>query len=158
MEVGSGQTNLIGIFKELKPNVLLVRNSPKFIVERRNIDTWIEIRCAAKPGSTVNTLELLGLEIQYCVISCFNDFSMQAFFLFFLNFYTYIAKRPSFSRSNGIVSLFAFSILCFWLILTCKGVGQRGIEDVMHYLSKEASNDKVKSILVIVQVTLNSNN
>uniref|UniRef100_F6HYP5 Uncharacterized protein n=1 Tax=Vitis vinifera TaxID=29760 RepID=F6HYP5_VITVI len=93
MEVGSGQTNLIGIFKELKPNVLLVRNSPKFIVERRNIDTWIEIRCAAKPGSTVNTLELLGLEIQYCVISCFNDFSMQAFFLFFLNFYTYVMEE-----------------------------------------------------------------
>ena len=50
------------------------------------MDTWIEIRCAAKPGSTVNTLELLGLEIQYCVISCFNDFSMQAFFLFFFIF------------------------------------------------------------------------
>ena len=53
----------------------------QFDVERRNMDTRIEICCAAKPGlllSTVNTLELLGLEIQQCVISCFNDFSMQA--------------------------------------------------------------------------------
>ncbi|XP_034689482.1 transcription factor bHLH93 isoform X1 [Vitis riparia] len=81
IEVGSEQTNLMGIFKELKPNEVLVRNSPKFDVERRNMDTRIEICCAAKPGlllSTVNTLELLGLEIQQCVISCFNDFSMQA--------------------------------------------------------------------------------
>ena len=59
------------------------------------MDTRIEICCAGKPGlllSTVNTLEALGLEIQQCVISCFNDFSMQAScsevyihnFLFFL--------------------------------------------------------------------------
>ncbi|KAI9165359.1 hypothetical protein LWI28_012555 [Acer negundo] len=67
--------------KELKPNEVLVRNSPKFDVERREIDTRIDICCAAKPGlllSTVNTLEAIGLEIQQCVISCFNDFSMQA--------------------------------------------------------------------------------
>ncbi|KAA8531485.1 hypothetical protein F0562_006162 [Nyssa sinensis] len=76
MEAGMDQGN----FKELKPNELLVRNSPKFDVERRNIDTRIEICCAAKPGlllSTVNTLEVLGLGIQQCVISCFNDFSLQ---------------------------------------------------------------------------------
>lgn len=45
------------------------------------MDTRIDICCAAKPGlllSTVNTIEALGLEIQQCVISCFNDFSMQA--------------------------------------------------------------------------------
>ncbi|PON97112.1 Basic helix-loop-helix transcription factor [Trema orientale] len=73
--------NLLGISKELKPSEVLVRNSPKFDVERREIDTRIDICCAAKPGlllSTVNTLESLGLEIQQCVISCFNDFSMQA--------------------------------------------------------------------------------
>ncbi|KAL6960838.1 hypothetical protein U1Q18_038601 [Sarracenia purpurea var. burkii] len=67
--------------EELKPNELLVRNSPMFDVERTNIDTRIEMSCAAKPGlllSTVNTLEALGLDIQQCVISCFNDFSMQA--------------------------------------------------------------------------------
>ncbi|GMI86549.1 hypothetical protein HRI_002324200 [Hibiscus trionum] len=65
----------------LKPNEMLVRNSPKFEVERSETDTRIDIRCATKPGlmlSTVNTLEALGLEIQQCVISCFNDFSIQA--------------------------------------------------------------------------------
>ncbi|KAA8546644.1 hypothetical protein F0562_003125 [Nyssa sinensis] len=80
MEVDD-QVNLTSNFKELKPNELLVRNSPKFDVERRNIDTRIEICCAAKPGlllSTVHTLEALGLDIQQCVISSFNDFSMQA--------------------------------------------------------------------------------
>ncbi|EXC03903.1 hypothetical protein L484_016107 [Morus notabilis] len=80
-EFTNGQINLLGISKELKPNVVLVRNSPKFDVERREVDTRIDICCAAKPGlllSTVNTLEALGLEIQQCVISCFNDFSMQA--------------------------------------------------------------------------------
>ncbi|KAK6933596.1 hypothetical protein RJ641_036490 [Dillenia turbinata] len=38
-------------------------------------------QCAGKLGlllSTVNTLEALGLEIQKCVISCFNDLSVQA--------------------------------------------------------------------------------
>ncbi|KAK6938044.1 Myc-type, basic helix-loop-helix (bHLH) domain [Dillenia turbinata] len=81
IDVGSNQLNLMGIFKDIKPNEVLVRNSPKFEVERRNMDTRIEICCAAKPGlllSTVNTLEALGLEIQQCVISCFNDFAMQA--------------------------------------------------------------------------------
>lgn len=81
IEVGSEQPNLLGIFKELNPNEILVRNSPKFDVERRDSDTRIEICCTAKPGlllSTVNTLEALGLEIQQCVVSCFNDFGMQA--------------------------------------------------------------------------------
>lgn len=44
-------------------------------------DTWIKISCAPKPGlllSTVGTLEALGLDIQQCVISYFNDFSVQA--------------------------------------------------------------------------------
>ncbi|KAL5556668.1 hypothetical protein UlMin_038904 [Ulmus minor] len=81
MEEGKSQINLLGLSKELKPNEVLPRNSPKFDVERREMDTRIDICCAAKPGlllSTVNTLEALGLEIQHCVISCFNDFSMQA--------------------------------------------------------------------------------
>ncbi|XP_010935191.1 transcription factor BHLH3 [Elaeis guineensis] len=81
IEVGPDQPNLLGIFKELNPNEILVRNSPKFDVERRDSDTRIEICCTAKPGlllSTVNTLEALGLEIQQCVVSCFNDFGMQA--------------------------------------------------------------------------------
>ncbi|CAK9157907.1 unnamed protein product [Ilex paraguariensis] len=79
--VGSNQLNLLSIFKDVKPNEVLVRNSPKFDVERRNMDTRIEICCAGKPGlllSTVTTLEALGLEIQQCVMSCFNDFAMQA--------------------------------------------------------------------------------
>ncbi|KAE9587080.1 putative transcription factor bHLH family [Lupinus albus] len=72
--------NMTGIFKDVKPNEILIRNSPKFEIER-NLDTKVEICCVGKPGlllSTVNTLEALGLEIQHCVISCFNDFSMQA--------------------------------------------------------------------------------
>ncbi|GKU94994.1 hypothetical protein SLEP1_g8412 [Rubroshorea leprosula] len=84
---GSDQTrfismNLAGILrKELKPDEVMVRNTAKFDVERREKDTTVDICCAAKPRllpSTVSTLETLGLEIQQCVISCFNDFSMQA--------------------------------------------------------------------------------
>ncbi|KAJ0964036.1 hypothetical protein J5N97_029158 [Dioscorea zingiberensis] len=84
MEVGGSglqSDNLLNIFKELETNEVLVRNSPKFDVERRERDTRIEICCAAKSGlllSTVSTLEALGLEIQQCVVSCFNDFGMQA--------------------------------------------------------------------------------
>lgn len=80
-EESSNQPSLMGIFKDSKPNEALVRNSPKFDVERRNSDTRIEICCAGKTGlllSTLTTLEALGLEIQHCVISCFNDFSVQA--------------------------------------------------------------------------------
>ncbi|TKY58753.1 Transcription factor bHLH93 [Spatholobus suberectus] len=81
-EEGTSQINLLGISKEqLKPNEAIVRNSPKFDVDRRDQDTRISICCATKPGlllSTVNTLEALGLEIQQCVISSFNDFSMEA--------------------------------------------------------------------------------
>ncbi|KAJ9170474.1 hypothetical protein P3X46_018580 [Hevea brasiliensis] len=80
-EEGTNEMNLMTNLKELKPNEVLVRNSPKFNVERRDIDARIDICCSAKPGlllSTVNTLEALGLEIQQCVISCFNDFSLQA--------------------------------------------------------------------------------
>ncbi|KAI4328096.1 hypothetical protein L6164_020482 [Bauhinia variegata] len=71
----SNQINLLGISKELKPNEAM------FDVDRSDQDTRISICCAAKPGlllSTVNTLEALGLEIQQCVISGFNDFSLQA--------------------------------------------------------------------------------
>ncbi|KAG4963785.1 hypothetical protein AAZX31_14G170300 [Glycine max] len=74
-------SNMASIFKDVKPNEIIVRNSPKFDVERRNVTTRVEICCAGKPGlllSTVNTLETLGLEIQQCVISCFNDFTVQA--------------------------------------------------------------------------------
>ncbi|XP_059631218.1 transcription factor bHLH93-like [Cornus florida] len=81
IEVGSKELNIMSIFKEVKPNEVVVRNSPKFDVERRNMDTRIEICCAGKQGlllSTVSTLEALGLEIQQCVISCFNDFAFQA--------------------------------------------------------------------------------
>ncbi|TKY74484.1 Transcription factor bHLH93 [Spatholobus suberectus] len=73
-------SNMVGISKDAKPNEILVRNSPKFEV-KKSVDTRVEICCAGKPGlllSTVNTLEALGLEIQQCVISCFNDFTMQA--------------------------------------------------------------------------------
>ncbi|XWS14868.1 hypothetical protein CRYUN_Cryun35bG0045700 [Craigia yunnanensis] len=81
IEADSNELNMAHIFKDVKPNEILVRNTPKFEVERRNVDTRIEICCKGKPElllSTVTTLEALGLEIQQCVISCFNDFSMQA--------------------------------------------------------------------------------
>ncbi|PON59641.1 Basic helix-loop-helix transcription factor [Parasponia andersonii] len=81
IEASSTHVNEMSLFKDVKPNEVLVRNSPKFDVERRNVDTRIEICCAGKPGllfSTVTTLEALGLEIEQCVISCFNDFAMQA--------------------------------------------------------------------------------
>ncbi|KAK4769255.1 hypothetical protein SAY86_027405 [Trapa natans] len=80
-EMGTSSLTLMGFSREMKPSEVLVRNSPKFDVERRDIDTRVDICCSTKPGlllSTVNTLETLGLEIQQCVISCFSDFSMQA--------------------------------------------------------------------------------
>ncbi|KAM3342302.1 transcription factor bHLH93 [Capsicum galapagoense] len=81
MELEPNQLSLMSIFKDVKPNEMLVRNSPKFDVERRGVDTKVEICCAGKPGlllSTVTTLEALGLELQQCVISSFSDFAMQA--------------------------------------------------------------------------------
>ncbi|GMI67978.1 hypothetical protein HRI_000467100 [Hibiscus trionum] len=80
-KVGFNHLSLLNNMKELKPYEMLVRNSPKFDVEKSETDTRINIHCATKPGlllSTVNTLEALGIEIQQCVISCFNEFSMQA--------------------------------------------------------------------------------
>ncbi|CAL9229849.1 unnamed protein product [Arabidopsis halleri] len=62
-------------------NDSMVRNSLKFEVDQREVNTHIDICCPTKPGlvlSTVSTLETLGLEIQQCVISCFSDFSLQA--------------------------------------------------------------------------------
>ncbi|CAM0870556.1 unnamed protein product [Alopecurus aequalis] len=60
-----------------------MRNSTRFVVEKRGVHggTSIEICCATNPGvllSTVNALEVLGLEIEQCVVSCFGDFGMQA--------------------------------------------------------------------------------
>ncbi|ESQ41008.1 hypothetical protein EUTSA_v10016038mg [Eutrema salsugineum] len=75
----------LGSNYHLKENVTTnestVRNSPKFEVDQMEINTHIDICCSTKPGlllSTVSTLEILGLEIQQCVISCFGDFSLQA--------------------------------------------------------------------------------
>lgn len=53
----------------------------KFDVERRGKETRIEVNCGAKSGlllSTMNTLDGMGMEIQQCVVSCFNDFAMHA--------------------------------------------------------------------------------
>lgn len=54
----------------------------QFDVEKRgNGSTRIEICCPTNPGvllSTVSALEVLGLEIEQCVVSCFSDFGMQA--------------------------------------------------------------------------------
>ncbi|KAL2249862.1 UNVERIFIED_CONTAM: Transcription factor bHLH93 [Sesamum indicum] len=81
MNLGTKELGLFSVFKDVKPSEILVRNSPKVDVERRGSDTKIEICCAGKPGlllSTVTTLEASGLEIQHCVISCFNDFAVRA--------------------------------------------------------------------------------
>ncbi|GMI82755.1 hypothetical protein HRI_001944800 [Hibiscus trionum] len=81
IETGSNALNMPNIFNEVKPNEILVRKTPKIEVERRNADTRIEICFSGKQGlllSTLTTLEALGLEIEQCVISCFNDFAMQA--------------------------------------------------------------------------------
>ncbi|CAN6308127.1 unnamed protein product [Urochloa humidicola] len=63
-------------------NEMMVRNSTKFDVDKRgNGSTRIEICCPTNPGvllSTVRALEVLGLEIEQCVVSCFSDFGMQA--------------------------------------------------------------------------------
>ncbi|KAI3500241.1 hypothetical protein L1887_36059 [Cichorium endivia] len=75
------QLKLVGRLKEFNMNESQGRNPPKFDVARGNTDTRIQICCSTKPGlllSTVNTLEALGLDIQECVISCFNDFFLQA--------------------------------------------------------------------------------
>ncbi|KAI9125136.1 hypothetical protein K1719_003752 [Acacia pycnantha] len=80
-EETANQINFLGKSKEMKPNEVMVRNSPKFEVEKGDQDTKVSICCGTRAGlllSTVNTLEALGLEIQQCVISSFNDFSMQA--------------------------------------------------------------------------------
>ncbi|CAM0870555.1 unnamed protein product [Alopecurus aequalis] len=59
-----------------------MRNSTKFVVEKRGDGgASIEICCAANPGvllSMVSALEVLGLDIDQCVLSCFGDFGMQA--------------------------------------------------------------------------------
>ncbi|EER88977.1 anthocyanin regulatory R-S protein [Sorghum bicolor] len=73
---------MLSVCRELNPIEMVARNIPKFDVERKEGgDTRVEIYCAAKPGlllSTVSTLDTLGLDIQQCVISCFNDFGMHA--------------------------------------------------------------------------------
>ncbi|CAH9121738.1 unnamed protein product [Cuscuta epithymum] len=83
MELGPDQLRLMSIFNDGKPDEISVKNSPKVDVESKesSCDTRVEISCSAKPGlllSTVTTLEALGLEIQQCVVSCFNDFAMRA--------------------------------------------------------------------------------
>ena len=59
-----------------------MRNSTKFVIEKQGDGgTRIDICCATSPGvliSTVSALEVLGLEIEQCVVSCFGDFAMQA--------------------------------------------------------------------------------
>ncbi|KAE8814319.1 transcription factor bHLH93-like [Hordeum vulgare] len=83
-EAAAAAAPLLSVFRELNPNEMLARNTPKFEVERKEGeegDTRVEIYCAAKPGlllSTVSTLDTLGLDIQQCVVSCFNDFAMHA--------------------------------------------------------------------------------
>uniref|UniRef100_A0ACD5WS16 Uncharacterized protein n=1 Tax=Avena sativa TaxID=4498 RepID=A0ACD5WS16_AVESA len=84
--VTPGELNLLNTAKNLSggsnEEMMPMRNSTKFDVEKRaNGGTRIEICCAANPGallSTVGALEVLGLEIEQCVLSCFGDFGMQA--------------------------------------------------------------------------------
>ncbi|KAI4321459.1 hypothetical protein MLD38_034835 [Melastoma candidum] len=79
--IDSNQPTMSNVLKDMKANEMLVRNTPKFEVERENGETRIEMCCADRPGlllSTISTLESSGAEIQGCVISCFNDFALQA--------------------------------------------------------------------------------
>ncbi|KAF0928565.1 hypothetical protein E2562_006011 [Oryza meyeriana var. granulata] len=61
---------------------MLIRNSTRFDVERKeNGSLRIEMACPAIPEllpSTLTALEALGVEIEQCVVSCFDDFAMQA--------------------------------------------------------------------------------
>ncbi|XP_047083493.1 transcription factor BHLH3-like [Lolium rigidum] len=87
-EIGTtpGELNLLNTAKNFSSGIneemMPMRNPIKFDVEKRpGGGMRIEICCAANPGallSTVCALEVLGLEIEQCVMSCFSDFSMQA--------------------------------------------------------------------------------
>ncbi|KAJ0692399.1 putative transcription factor bHLH family [Helianthus annuus] len=91
-DVGSDSNSLNLIVNEAKP-----RNLPK----QRNTETHIQICCSTNPGlllSTVNALEVLGLDIQNCVMSSFGDFTFQAscsevHFLFFSFILVFANKR-----------------------------------------------------------------
>ncbi|XXG49039.1 hypothetical protein AAC387_Pa02g3328 [Persea americana] len=81
IQLGSNQLNVLSNCNNVKSNEIVVRNAPKFDAERKNTDTRIDVCCSSKPGlllSTLTTLDALGLEVEQCVISCFNDFGMQA--------------------------------------------------------------------------------
>ncbi|KAK9064921.1 hypothetical protein SSX86_016304 [Deinandra increscens subsp. villosa] len=81
MESDSNGLNLMGGLRHSIVNGAQAINQPKFEVERRSIDTHVQIRCLMKPGlllSTLNVLEALGLDIQQCIISSFGDFTLQA--------------------------------------------------------------------------------
>ncbi|XP_037408946.1 transcription factor bHLH61-like [Triticum dicoccoides] len=60
------------------------RSSTKLCANVENqggCDTKIKICCSTNPGAliaTVTALDVLGLEIEQCVVSCFSDFAMQA--------------------------------------------------------------------------------
>ncbi|XP_039135473.1 transcription factor bHLH93-like [Dioscorea cayenensis subsp. rotundata] len=81
-QFGFDNSKLLNIFKEMNSDDVSVKNSPpKFDVERRD-DTRIKLCCTGELGlllSTLDSLEVLGLEIQQCVISCFNDFGLQEY-------------------------------------------------------------------------------
>ena len=97
-------------------------------MERRAGETGIEICCAAKPGlllSTVQTLEALGLDIQHCVISCFNDFAIQA--------------SCSEACSYQFFFFFFFFNLCFFsegIVFTCDQIGRGAKTSYEHRRSK----------------------
>ncbi|XP_047084144.1 transcription factor BHLH3-like [Lolium rigidum] len=87
-EIGDmpGELNLLNTAQNFSSGnneeTMPMRNSTKFDVEKRpGGGMRIEICCAANPGvllSTVSALEVLGLEIEQCVVSCFSDFGMHA--------------------------------------------------------------------------------
>ncbi|XP_048527140.1 transcription factor BHLH3-like [Triticum urartu] len=70
--------NFSGVSSEEMP----MRNSTKFVIEKQvDGETRIDICCATSPGvliSTVSALDVLGLEIEQCVVSCFGDLVMKA--------------------------------------------------------------------------------
>lgn len=68
-------------------------------------------------------------------------------FLFLsINLVNYNYRR----EKNHLQKLLEWNYCCFGWYINCKRGRQRGTEDVMIYLSKEACNEKVKSILFLM--------
>ncbi|KAA8522802.1 hypothetical protein F0562_009225 [Nyssa sinensis] len=86
---------------------------------------------------------------------CSSKMQLAIFFLLATNlpmaFYMSLVHQimQSHYREKFITEKSVFFVSLFWLILTFEYTGQRGTEDVMNYLSNEALNGRVGSILFL---------